>query len=54
MQELIILGLFVLAIYYLYRRLVKKRNCQCSSEGCANRTACSPPDQTPPGDKGPS
>ncbi len=54
MQELFLLGLFVLALYYLYRRLVKKRNCNCASEGCAKQSSCPSIEQPPSGDEDPS
>ena len=34
MQELILLLLFFLALYYLYRKLIRNRGCDCSSKGC--------------------
>lgn len=34
MQELILLGLFVLAVIYLYRKLFKNKGCNCNSKGC--------------------
>lgn len=45
MQELILLGLFGLAVYYLYRRLVRNRGCNCGSGkkgdcAAAKRPAC--------------
>lgn len=34
MQELILLAVFVAALYYLYRKLIKNRGCGCGSKGC--------------------
>ncbi len=34
MQELILLGLFVLAVIYLYRKLIKNKGCSRDSKGC--------------------
>jgi len=41
MQELILLALFVVALYYLYRKLIRNRGCGCGSKGCG--TALSQP-----------
>ncbi len=38
MQELILLGLFVLAVVYLYRKLFKNKGCNCDSKGCCVNT----------------
>ncbi|MBN2793687.1 MAG: hypothetical protein JXQ81_14335 [Desulfuromonadales bacterium] len=38
MQQIILLALFVAALYYLYRKLIKNRGCNCSSKSC-----CTPP-----------
>lgn len=32
MQQLFLLILFVVALYYLYRKLVKNRGCDCGSK----------------------
>ena len=34
MQEMILLGVFIAALYYLYRKLIKNRGCNCGSKGC--------------------
>lgn len=34
MQLLILLVLFVAALYYLYRKLIKNRGCNCNSKSC--------------------
>ena len=34
MQELILLSLFVLAVIYLYRKLIKNKDCSRDSKGC--------------------
>lgn len=34
MQELILAGIFIAALYYLYRKLIKNRGCNCGSKGC--------------------
>jgi len=35
MQQLILLALFVAALYYLYRKLIKNRGCNCSGKSCS-------------------
>ncbi len=34
MQEIILLGLFVLAVIYLYRKLIKNKGRNCDSKSC--------------------
>ncbi len=36
MQQLIIFILFCIAVYYLYRKLIKNRGCNCSGKSCRN------------------
>ena len=34
MQEFILFLLFILALYYLYRKLIRNRGCDCGSKSC--------------------
>lgn len=36
MQQLILFILFCVAVYYLYRKLIKNRGCDCSSKSRCN------------------
>lgn len=35
MQDFFLLFLFIIALYYLYRKLFKNRGCGCKKAGCA-------------------
>jgi len=46
MQQLILFILFCVAVYYLYRKLVKKRGCDCpSSKSCCSLQQAAPQQQ---------
>ncbi len=38
MEKFFLLVLFVIALYYLYRKLIKNRSCDCGGKSC-----CAPP-----------
>lgn len=42
MQQIFLLTLLIIALLYLYRKLIKNRGCDCSSKSCCS-TPLAPP-----------